>query len=249
MLGILLIVPYGGFHPFPKRYGGAARSHLEVIHASLNAQRGTALDATNPATIVWLENMAIARAITFDGWGVNQRLALQWDPTRTTDMLERWETIFGLPFITVPAYTRRERLTRSWRAFGGLANTTRLTDELKAACGDFFVAVEYISPSVALVNVPDVSYPWGTVFPGRTWYSTVAHILVKMQKPVGATEGDFYEAAGKVGPILDPIIPIWSTFDYYRGPDSGAIDVPGGPSAGGFYLDTDHNLDGQVFDE
>ncbi len=77
---------------------------------------------------------------------------------------------------------------------------------------------------------------------------TVAHILVRIQKPAGATEAMFYEAAGKVAPALDPLVPAWVTFDWYRAPLSTPINVVGGPSAGGFYLDDEHNLDNNVFD-
>lgn len=241
-------MPYGGYHPFPKRYGGAASSDLETVHKSLNQQKGTAFDAQNSRTFVWLENMAYARGIVFDGWEVNRRMSCQWDPRKTTDMLSRWEKIFTIPITQDPPYVRRQRLTLRWQAFGKLGNATRLHDELLAACGAFFVGVEYISPAVANVHVPDNTYPWGTVVAGITWYSTVAHILVRMQKPAGATEGDFYAAAAKVAPTLDAIVPIWVTFDWYRA--SGTpIAVAGGPSGGGFFLDTPSNLDNQVFDD
>lgn len=240
---------FGGFAPYPRRFGGG-KPRLQIVHESLNAQRGTALDASNPDTIVWLENHAIARALTFDGWGTNERLALQWDPRRTTDLLPRWEKIFA---IAVPPrateYERRTELVRRWRRFGDVANHAKLTAVLADRLGDFFVAVEYISPSKAVIHVPDGSYPWGTVVAGIPWYSTVAHVLVLLQKPPGATEADFYAAAALVGPALDPFLAAWDTFDWYRAPAAGApITVPGGPSQAGFYLDNASNLDNAVFD-
>lgn len=239
---------YGGYHPFPKRYGGSAGSDLEAVHRSLNTQRGTAYDANNNRTIVWLENMAYARAIVFDGWGVNRRFALQWDPRSTTVMLSRWEKIFAIPIVQISEWERRQRLWARWQAFGKLTNKQRLSDEMSAACGPFFLSMEYIGPSVAQVHVPNNTYPWGTVVAGIIWYSTVSHILVKLQKPAGAGEGQFYEAAGKVAGVLDPILPIYCTFDWYRTPSNGGTDVTDGPSGAGFYLDDPHNLDNEIFD-
>ena len=76
-----------------------------------------------------------------------------------------------------------------------------------------------------------------------------ADFLVRLQKPDGFSEGEFYEQAGKVTSLLDDVLPAWCTFDWYRAPTGGpAVTVAGGPSAGGFYLDQDHNLDNHVFD-
>ncbi len=241
---------YGGYHPYPRRFGGG-KPHLQVIHESINAQCGTALDATNENTYVWLENMAIARALTFDGWGSNQRLAYQWDPRKVTDMMPRWERIFAIvPPADMPDRQRRAALTARWERFGARANHTRMHDLLLAGLGDYFFAVEYISLANANVHVPDGSYPWGTVVAGIPWYSTVSHILIRLQKPAFATEADFYNAAAKVAPILDPLLAGWVTWDWYRAPADpyAAIDVAGGPSAGGIYLDSDHTLDNHVFD-
>lgn len=242
----------GGYSPYPRRFGGSGNDGnkplLQIIHESLNAQRGTAFDANNDETIVWLENMAIARAITFDGWGTNERLANQWDPDRMTDMLRRWEKILKIP---VPAdateSARRAEVKKRFESIGRLANHARLLDRLTTELGAVFVAVEYISIANAVILVPDSTYPFGAVG-GVPWYSTVAHILVRLTKPAGYTEGDFYEAAARVSTILDPIVPAWVSFDWYRAPEIGTpINVTGGPSAAGFYLD-ERNLDNSVFD-
>lgn len=240
---------YGGFHPYPRRYGGG-RPLLEVQVESLARQRGTALDATNPDSIAWLECMAIARALVFDGWYTNQRLAYQWDPRKMTDMLPRWERILKLrPGPDATDSERRAEVLKHFERFVGLTNHAKLLTELEAALGPVFVGIEYISTSNAIVTVPDGSYPWGSVVPGYPWSSSIAHILVRLQKPDGYTEGDFYDAAAKVVPIFDAIMPADKTVDWYRAPTGGApINVVGGPSAAGFYLDQEANLDNHVFD-
>lgn len=244
---------FGGYHPHPRKLGGGkheGKPLLQVVHESLNAARGAAFDTDSATSIAAVETMAWARAIVFDGWELNARLGHQWDARRTTDMLPRWERIFKIrPRPGASGRERRNELALRWERFGGISNHARLTTALSEALGDYFVAVEYISLANAAVRVPDATYPWGSVVPGYTWGSTVAHVLVRLQKPTGATEAQFYEAAGKVVTTLDPILNAFLTVDWYRAPDGyAAISVSGGPSAGGFYLDAEHNLDNNVFD-
>jgi hypothetical protein len=244
-------VGHGAFHPFPRRFGGNKHNGkplIEVVQESLSAARGLAFDSDNTTTVVWLENHAYARAIACDGWQVNERLSLQWDPRRTTDMLPRWESIFRLrPGPDVSDRARRAELTARWQRFSGVTNHSRIVTALEGALGDYLYAVEYISLANAVVHVPSGSYPWGTVASGAPWYSTVAHIMIRLQKPTGATEGQFYEMAGKVPQILDPIVSSFVTFAWYRAPVSTPVAVSGGPSAGGFYCDDLHNLDNNAF--
>lgn len=244
---------FGGYHPHPRRFGGGkynGKPHLQVLHESLNAQRGAAFNTESETSIAAVETMAWARAIVFDGWELNARVGHQWDARRVTDMLPRWEAIFKIrPRPGTSLRARRAELLRRWQLFGGVSNHARLTTALQGTLGDYFYAVEYTPLANAVVHVPDDSYPWGTVVEGITWYSTVAHILVRLQKPTGATEAQFYEAAGKVPLILDPILNIFDTFDWYREPDTGTpISITDGPSAAGFYLDDEHNLDNNIFD-
>lgn len=239
---------FGGYHPCPRRFGGG-RPALQIFHASLNAQRGSALAGDDASSIVWLEDLALMRAIVFDGWHTNQRLAHQWDPRRTSDMLARWERLMKLrPTPGASDGDRRAAILERFERFAGIANHAKLLKNLEDVLGEVLVGVEYISLANAVLHVPDNTYPWGTVAPGATWTNSVAHVLVRIQKPDGYTEGEFYEAAAKVGPIVDAIAPAWLTYDWYRAPLSTPVAVVGGPSAGGFYLDDDHNLDNNVFD-
>jgi hypothetical protein len=240
---------YGGFAPYPRRFGGG-RPRLRIVHDALNAARGTALDASDSSTIAWVENMAYARAITFDGYGTNDRLALQWDPDRMTDMLPRWEKIFGIaPAPSATAADRRAEVRKRWRRFlEASALHSRLLTKLTSELGAVFSSIEYIDVSVATIYVPDATYPWGTVQPGVPWRSTVAHILVLLVKPDGYSEADFFAAAAKVHPAVDSLLPAWVALDWYRRPASAPINVSGGPSQAGFYLDDPNNLDTNLLD-
>lgn len=236
---------YGGYHPYPRRFGGG-KPRLQVIHESLNAQRGTAFDTFDPNKIVWIENMAMARAISA-GWSTNARLANQWDPTRTTDMLSRWEKMMQLVVLPESSPTeRRANLTEQWERFGALVNIGRLSSKLQTLLGDVFVALEFVGDSVAVVHVPDNSYPWGTASSTNPWYSTVMHMLIRTEVPAGYSEQDYLGIVGQVFPVLDGILPSWMTWSIYR-PGPVSYPVTDGPSAGGFYLDTPHNLNWQAF--
>jgi len=242
---------YGGYHPYPRRFGGG-KPRLRIVHESLNAARGSALDATNKDTVVWVENMAYARALTFDGYGTNEKLRLQTDPDRVTNFLPRWEKIYRTN--APPGATeaeRRELLGRRVRRFvEAAALHARLYRRLQVEVGECFSAIEYISVANAVIRVDNGGYPFGTTDHGVFWSSTVAHILILLVKPDGYSEQDFYNAAAKVGPAIDGLIPAWCTFDWYRKPASGvAVNVSGGPSQGGFYLDNEHNLDNNLFSE
>lgn len=243
---------FGGYHPYPRRFGGGrygGKPLLQIVHESLNAQRGAAFDTENEKSIASVENMAYARAIVYDGWELNARLGHQWDARRTTDMLPRWERIFKIN--VAPGASERARravLLERWQRFGGVTNHARMTTALQRALGSYFVAVEYIDADHVVHYVPDNTYPWGTVVDGVPWGSTAARILVRLQKPPGATEAQFYEAAGKVVTTLDPIVSAFVTFDWYRAPEPGPPINEGGLSAAGFYLDQEANLDNHVLD-
>jgi hypothetical protein len=137
---------------------------------------------------------------------------------------------------------------RRFLAASGVHNL--LLEALNDVVADYAPTIEYIDLANAVVFAPDASYPFGSVRAGVPWYSTVMHVLVLLTKPAKASEGEFYEAAAKVVPVCDGILPSWCSFAWYRAPADGfaAVSVSGGPSEAGFYLDADHNLDNAVFD-
>lgn len=143
-------MPYVGGWAVPERYGsGEGNSEaplLQRIFESLAAQRGDAYDQTT-ASIVGIENMAIARAITFDGWGANQRLINGFFPstmTGSSGMLPRWERIFGIQPAPGDNHTlRRSRVAAKWAAIGQPNTLQPLSDALTAALGPIFVAITH----------------------------------------------------------------------------------------------------------
>ena len=142
---------------------------------------------------------------------------------------------------------RRARVAGPFERTGVVLNRQLLKDTLRAELGAAFVAVESYTTDVAAITVPDGSYPWGTPNEEYPWTSSVAKILVRMQKPEGWLDWQFYEATGRVSAVLDPLVPAWVTIDWYR-PGVQSEAVAGGPSAAGFYIDDENNLDNQVFE-
>lgn len=237
---------FGGLSPYPRRLGGR-RPPAEAILRDLNAARGTAYD-TSPGTSVYIENLAYARAIAA-AFATNDRLSNQIIPLKMTSALPRWERIMKIiPARSTPPAARRRAVHDALARAGQETVHATLYTALANAVGEVFVALEYIDHSIATIHVPDGTYPFGTVSEGVPWSSTTQHILAKLQRPTGYTEADFYEAAGKVSKILDDALPSDATFAWYRAPEVGApINVVGGPSEAGFYLD-ERNLDSSVFD-
>lgn len=239
-------MPYGGLNPSPEQSGGPGDRRLERILESLNAARGDGYDVSSSSN-VYVENMALARAISA-AWGTNRRIAHEWDPNKTVAFIPRWEAIMGLrPNPSDTAVERRARIAAQWARFGQRVDRQYISDGLTRLLGSVFVSVEYISFANAVIHTPDGTYPWGTASTDTPWYSTVAHVLIRVSKPTNYTEGDFQKVVSTIHPFMDAVCPAWMTWDWYR-PGAVSYEVSGGPSAGGFFLDEDHNLNNQVFD-
>jgi len=227
----------GGGTPIAKR-----------IFDALVLARGPAVDAGNPQKIAYYETLAEARAIAA-AWSTNERLGNQRDARRMTSMLERWEKIYGLRVDAKDTLAeRRTRVAVAQARVGQASLSSAVYNEAVLALGEFFYAIEPTAPTVAQITVPSVSYPWGSVSDGAPWSSTVAHVLIRVQVPTGRADAELYERVAALADALEPMLPAWATWDWYRAPEVGApVSVVGGPSAGGFYLD-ERNLNESVFD-
>jgi uncharacterized protein YmfQ (DUF2313 family) len=237
----------GGASPGFERYGGGENGTniplLQRVYMSIAQQRGSAYDQSwPPATIVGMENMAIARAITFDGYGANQRLANNFIPTKAslaTGMLQRWERIFGLaPLSTDTEPTRRARVAAAWQRISASNALQPITDQLTAALGPLFVKITHQTPATALTY-----WPAGATNAGTPWYSTIYHVLVQTTQNVagysnadGSPNAAFYAAVGAIGPIMEQMLPAWCTWNLFIQSSHGANE---------FRFD-EHNFDIEV---
>jgi len=138
----------GGWSPSPERYGGGEGSSdeplVQRIFESIAAQRGSAY-STSPTSIVGIEMRAWARAIAFDAWGVNARLANQFIPSKLTaasGMLQRWERIFAVPPLpTDTEPVRRARVAAAWASTGQPNSVQPVISALQAALGPVYVGL------------------------------------------------------------------------------------------------------------
>lgn len=237
---------FGGLSSTPLRFGGG-RPMLQVILDSINSSMGTGY-IPDPTSIVYVRNLALAKVI-LQAWSTNQRLANNGNPSTLTTLLTRWEHILALPVDpSLSDVARRARALELWSRNGQAFDTQYLTDKVSGLLGPVFVAIEFISYANAVVHSPDGTYPWGTQTAGYPWYSTVAHILIRTQKPTGWNEGQYRAAVGKANALLDAIVPAWVTWTAYHPPEGRSpTNTPGGPSAGGIFCDTPNTLDYCVF--
>jgi len=122
---------FGGYAPFPLRFGESVPTS-QWLSKALASARGTALDSTEGESPVWVENVAIARAIA-DVWDTNERMGLQTDLSRTT-MLSRWEKLFGIvPSPTQEDVQRRAALVRKQTLSSRSAQYQAILDLLNQA--------------------------------------------------------------------------------------------------------------------
>jgi hypothetical protein len=238
---------YGKFAPSPERYGGTPlgrKPTLRIIFEALNKARGTGYDTSEDSPVA-AENFAFARAI-WDVWETNQRMANVADPRRMSGaVLSRWERMFGIAVDPSETVVARRRAVGARFARNGLTpDAPSISDLIIALLGPVFVAIRHTPLAGAIVW-----WPGGTPNPDAPWYSTVARLLVKTVKPAGYTEQNFYDAVGGIHVALDPVLPSWTTIDWYRNSTAhlGGSLWADDPDAG-FYLDDDHNLDNEVLD-
>lgn len=233
----------GAFNPSAIKSGAEAGHIEEVLQDALVDADGTAL-ASDVDSFVWAEHLAEARAIAYL-WHTNKRMANQWDTSRMTDFLPRWEKILGIrPLFMQNETDRRANVRAKLEAFGQPATQQVIQDILSVVLQDVFVSIVNTSSADATGWVAGgVTVPGGVTLPdgtpaGLTWYSTIAHLAIETQQPSGMSDADFYEAVGQISQFLDDLVPAWVTYDWFLDGGNGA----------GFYLDEEKNLDNQRFD-
>lgn len=228
-----------GGYAYIARSGATRNTDVEAITRSLVANKGVAYD-DGSGSLSWLECHAIARAIAAVA-SSQRRFANQFDPTRMTDALPRWERIFGIPspFGRTLAERRREVAAR-FAMIGRSPHSGDLTAILSEALPDNFSELSYTTSSVANTHTTtSVTVPGGITTTGDgSWSSSIYFVAVGLIQPAWQTDVEFARVPGVVHRLLDGWMPAWCTFDWYRDGVNGA----------GFYLDEDGNLNNQRFD-
>jgi hypothetical protein len=141
-------VPFtGGWSPSPEKTGaglfGRSPPLLQRVFESIAAQRGSAYDQTL-TTAVGVENLAYARAITYDVHEASRRLANEFIAATGAGLLPRWEKIFNVPPAPGDTETvRRARVAAAWLRIGAANPEQAVSDALTAALGSLFVSLEH----------------------------------------------------------------------------------------------------------
>lgn len=235
--------------PYPRRLGGGRPRYIVILEGLLASREARGL-SVETGSYGYARCVALAREIEAT-WSTSARLGQSRDPYRMDlSVLERWEKLLKLPRSRRDTErARRRRLANHESLIGQATITSLVAAQAAITVGERFVAIEHIPLAGAVITVPDAGYPFGAVLAGAPWSSSVCRTLILCQKLAGDTEGSFYEAMGLLVAALDPIMPAWMTFDWYRTPESAPIAVTDGPSMAGFYLDDEHGLDNNVFSE
>lgn len=216
---------FGGFSPFPLRFGGG-KPRLKTLYEALNQARGTAYD-TSDASNVTAETMAEARALDA-AWSSNRKMALQTDPARMTDFMPRWEAILDVhPLPTDSIASRRAVLRAKFLALGGPAI---LHDAVVALTGASFIGIVYTAVADAVPRWPANGFP-------NNWTSNAVHIVIHVQFAPNQTNAQFWDMRAALNKFLQDFLPVWVTWDVGIRDSHGTFC---------FYLD-EQNLDLELF--
>jgi hypothetical protein len=166
------------------------------------------------------------------------------------NVLEWWPGNFGLggitafstPLVTLTTSTGPAPQTAWYGQSITIANAVNASNN-----GTFTIVAGSPPSTVQWNNAAAVSPDAGSgagiqwsITNAVPWSSNVAHIQIQVQVPGGWSESQFQAAIGNVFPVLDSIMPAWATWDWWR------VDSVHGTK--GFYLDSPHNLDNDIFD-
>lgn len=222
----------GGLSPGFERYGGGTPA-LKKIVDGIGAQRGTAYDTTQPSN-VYIENLAIARVIA-ECWSNNQRMANQWDSARMTEFIPRWERILALsPRDSDSDIDRRARIGRSIVRIAQSGIYQTVYDQLLSLLGSSaFNGIVHTASGAAVVYTPNSGWDVGSQDPSGvlSFYSNVAHILIRVTQPAGMADGVFYETVAQMNPVLDNLLPAWVTWDWARNTNLHSIPIASSTNA------------------
>jgi hypothetical protein len=235
---------YGWTNPFPMKYGAEKGSRLEEIVNALLDNQGTALSKDYESY-----NFVLAHAagrLLNELFAANEALSHITDPYKMPiEFVERFEKIFNLYANPEDSLNmRRARIALHIFFFGKTPNFTTINDFLSQAIPNIYVGIVNTYATEGTLYIPGGgSVPGGgpVFLDGNDlefspWTGGTCFMAIQLKKPNGMPDHVFYEQVGEIQ-LLDPLLPIWMTFDWFQD----------GPNGAGFYLDEDFNLDNQRF--
>ncbi len=228
----------GGFNPSPQSFGASDGTKYEIYLNALNTADGDALDH-EVDSFVYAENFAAARVLA-DLASDNIRLSYQFDPSKMTDFLPRWEKILNIiPDPSSDGHQRRLVVANKLLNYGNAPTHQVVNDTMESLLGGVFIDIlnsNYLTASG--------SVPGGAVIPGGAtlldgdWRSTIASISILVKPLPAMTEQKFYNIVKNIDGVLEDLLPAWVGFNWVR---DNSMDLCG------FILDDPHNLDNEYF--
>ncbi len=206
----------GGYFIGPFRTGGSESSDTQIILSALNTVRGTAY-AADPGTIVWVENMAIARTLA-DAWGTARRFANQFIPAKMTVYLSRWEDIFGIsPLQSESLLDRRATVDAKFKSFNVAPFTQNVKDFINSIMAQVFIDLLHVPSQFSTGYVlGGTTIAGGVTLDDGYWSSNIAYVGVRLYQPLHMPDSEFYDVANKFRPHLDAFLSAWTTFNWGR---------------------------------
>ena len=196
------------------RTGATSGTQLELLLNSMLDARGSAITA-EPGTVAWVEAMAFARAL-FSASETLRRLLNQFNPLTVTSELVRWEKIMGIsPGSELTENERRRLLAAKWKLFGKSPIEQTTYDVLAATLGPIFVSILHIPSSKATMSLPGgLTVPGGNTIADGPWYSSVAHVPIRVSQPLAMTDAEFISKVALFLPFFYDMMPAYTTYNW-----------------------------------
>lgn len=191
------------------------------VYRELQAGRGSAY-SKETGTLVHLENLAIARAVSEVYFRKPERIRANGTPASSDERLDYWIEVLGVP---QRAGDQKWQLRSRCAAHYAVAlgpSYQNVYDACQTLLGDNFVGLT-LTVGSDMANPPDVTYwpgvndgPSGYSLGRGAWMSTRCHLFVEVQQTPGTTARDYIDLLDvQLFQMLDRVLPAWATFSYY----------------------------------
>lgn len=202
--------------PLPMRLGGASHERGQRIYDEIRANI-PALFSNEDGKINTADDIAAARLIAAADRFIDRRL-VQVDPMkRSSEMVERWESILAItPGYKATWYDRR-RAIAAREARNAQVSRGNIDAAVANAFAPWTTHLHFTDKADAVVYWPGDGSATVDLF----WYSTVAHVVVEYIVSATATQVEIDRRVNDARDALDELLPAWATFDFSQTPSYG----------------------------
>lgn len=198
------------------RTGAEKGTSAEAILDDLNDSFGSAYN-TEPGSIIYIENLAFARAIS-DLFDSVERLKNQSHPPKMTTSIPRWEKILGITPRSDATDSERRRAIGAKLALFNVAPTDQATkDYLNRLIPELIVELIYTNSDDAVGAVPGgVAITGGVTLQDGPWQSYVCYIAIRVHQPLNMSDQEYYSKVETYKAAIDNFLPAHVIFKHGR---------------------------------